>query len=354
MIADPVGLTRRQHLELDHAGVEVVQALLRHQPQRAPPPGGLVGLHDVPAGEVRAADVQHLALRDQQVHRLPDLVPRRVAVDVVHLVEVDVVGLQAPQAVVARLTDVQRRQLRRVRPLAATAVDLRREHGLLPPATALREPPADDLLGLGAAVDVGGVEEVDARLERRVHELVARRLVGLGAEVHRAQAQRADAEAGAAEEAVIHAGNLPRPGTTATPGRVARPSSQVILLALSHQWCRVKSNCCICVDRDRAPDVGAAGRSVRIRARPAADLGWAACPTNWRSRPVAPSSSACASSASTSCSSTPAPTSHRSSKGSPKPRRTASTSRARSSCRTSTSRWASPTATSSRPAGRRR
>ena len=209
--ADPVRLTRRQHLELDHAGVEVVEALLRHQPQRAPPPGGLVGLHHVPAGEVRAADVQHLALGDQQVHRLPDLVPRGVTVDVVHLVEVDVVGLQAPQAVVARLTDVQRRQLRRVRPLVATAVDLGREHGLLPPATALREPPADDLLGLGAAVDVGGVEEVHARLERRVHQLVARRLVGVGAEVHRAEAQGADAEAGAAEEAVIHAGNLPRP-----------------------------------------------------------------------------------------------------------------------------------------------
>ena len=57
------------------------------------------------------------------------------------------------------------------------------------------------------------------------------------------------------------------------------------------------------------------GRSVRIRARPAADLGWAACPTSWRSRQAARSSGACASSASTSCSSTRAPTSRRSSKG---------------------------------------
>ncbi len=252
------------------------------------------------------------------------------------------VGLQAPQAVVARLADVQRRQLRRVRPLVATAVDLGRQHGLLAPAAALREPPADDLLGLGAAVDVGGVEEVHARLQRRVHQLVARRLVGVRAEVHGAEAQRADAEAGAAEEAVVHAGNLPRrrPHQIAGGRRVERPAGPLI---------RVRS---------RTNTLGHGRRRgwafCTDSCTPGADLGWAACPTNWRSRPVARSSSACASSASTSCSSTRAPTSRRSSKGWPKPRRTASTCRARSSCRTSTSRWASPTATTSRPAGPRR
>jgi len=30
---------------------------------------------------------------------------------------------------------------------------------------------ADDLLGLACAIDVGGVEEVDARIERRVGEV---------------------------------------------------------------------------------------------------------------------------------------------------------------------------------------
>ena len=41
-----------------------------------------------------------------------------------------------------------------------------------------------------AAVDVRGVEEVDAELERPVHDRVAVALVGLRAEVHRPEAQR--------------------------------------------------------------------------------------------------------------------------------------------------------------------
>ena len=99
-----------EHLELDRAGPQVVQALLRHEPERAAPAGGLAGLREVPAGEVRAADVDHLPLRDEEVHGLPDLVPRCVPIDVVHLVEVDVVGLQPAQAVLAGLAEVQRRQ----------------------------------------------------------------------------------------------------------------------------------------------------------------------------------------------------------------------------------------------------
>ena len=40
----------------------------------------------------------------------------------------------------------ERRQPALVRPLAHLAVDFGGEHDLLPPAAALREPPADDLL----------------------------------------------------------------------------------------------------------------------------------------------------------------------------------------------------------------
>ena len=58
-----------------------------------------------------------------------------------------------------------------VGPVAHVAVDLGRQHDLLAPPAALREPAADDLLGdafaLLPAVDVGGVEEVDARAPGR-------------------------------------------------------------------------------------------------------------------------------------------------------------------------------------------
>ena len=70
--------------------------------------GGLLRLRDVPAGEVAAARVEDLSLLDRDVDRLPDLVPRRVPVDVVELVEVDVVRLQPLQARVEGAADVQR------------------------------------------------------------------------------------------------------------------------------------------------------------------------------------------------------------------------------------------------------
>ncbi len=125
-----------------------------------------------------------------------------------HLVEVDVIGLQTPQARVARGADVARREPAVVRPVGHRAEHLRGEHDLLAPLATLREPRADDLLGaaraLRSAVAVRGVEEVDAELERAIHDRVR---VGLGRqrpEVHRAEADRADTECGAAETSVFH------------------------------------------------------------------------------------------------------------------------------------------------------
>ena len=166
-----------QHLELDGAVDQVVDRLLADQAEEVAPRCGLLGLGDVPAGEVRRADVEDLALLAQDLHRLPDLVPRRGPVDVVHLVEVDVVGLQPPQRRVAGPADVQRGELRVVGPVAHVAVELGREDRTLAPSAALGEPAPDDLLGdalaLLPAVDVRGVEEVDAVLVRAVHDRVA-------------------------------------------------------------------------------------------------------------------------------------------------------------------------------------
>jgi hypothetical protein len=57
---------------------------------------------------------------------------------------------------------------------------------------------ADDLLGLAARVDVGGVDEVDAGVERAVDDLDRPIVVGLapGAEHHRAEAEGADLHPG--------------------------------------------------------------------------------------------------------------------------------------------------------------
>ena len=134
----------------------------------------LLRLGDVPAGKVGRADVEHLALLDEHFHRLPDLLPGCQAVDVVHLVQVNVVGLQALERPFAGLADVQRRKFAMVRPVAHAPVDLGGDDDLLAPPAALGEPAPDDLLGDTLAglpaVDIGGVEEVDAQFEGLVHD----------------------------------------------------------------------------------------------------------------------------------------------------------------------------------------
>ena len=130
-----------------------------------------------------------------------------------HLIEVDVIGLHPPQAVFARLADVERGKLAVVRRRAARVVDLRRDHDALTPPITLREPTAHDGLGQFAAVavDVGGVEEVQPELETAIDDAERLVLVGLHAtplgphaEVHGAETQWAHAESGTSKKSIVH------------------------------------------------------------------------------------------------------------------------------------------------------
>ena len=104
-------------------------------------------LHQVPAGEVRAADVADLAGAHQVVQRAEHFLDRRRRVEGVQLIEVDVVGAQPPQApldgadqVVARGADV-------VRPGADAEGRLGGDDDLVAPAL---DRLAQDLLGHAA------------------------------------------------------------------------------------------------------------------------------------------------------------------------------------------------------------
>src|SRR5208283_5634348 len=129
----------------------------------------------------------------------PDLIPRAVMVNVVHLVEVDEVGLQSLQASFAVPMYFYRGQVAAVpvrlrgRPRIVDWIeDLGGKHDALPPRASLRQPPADNILGMspahGPPVCVRGVEEVDAKLQRPVHDREAVLLTRVPAEIHRPQA----------------------------------------------------------------------------------------------------------------------------------------------------------------------
>ena len=124
-------------LQLHGSHGEVVQALLGGQAHEVPCRGGALGEGHIPAGEVAAADVADLALADQLLHRLPDLLPRRGAVDVVHLVQVDVIGLQPPQARLAGASDVVGGQPAVVRAESHRLVHLRRQDDVVAVSAAL-------------------------------------------------------------------------------------------------------------------------------------------------------------------------------------------------------------------------
>ncbi len=137
----------------------------------------------------------------QHFHGLPDLFPGGETVDVVHLVQVDVVGLQAFERTFHGLADVQGGEAVVIGPVAHAAVDLGGQDDLLAASAALGEPAPDDLFGDAfadlPAVDVGGVEEVDAEFEGLVHDGEGLFFGGLRAEVHGAEAEAGDLAAGA-------------------------------------------------------------------------------------------------------------------------------------------------------------
>jgi hypothetical protein len=138
-------------------------------------------------------------------------------VPAVDLVEVDVVDVEATQAVLEGRDQPAAGAATGVAVLAHRQAGLGGEHDVVPPPG---EGLAEHLLGLAGAVDVGGVDQVDAGVEGRADEGVG---VGLGgaadlAEVHGAESERTDVDAGAAERAVLH-GNSSRGRRRAAPCR---------------------------------------------------------------------------------------------------------------------------------------
>ena len=129
------------------------------------------GVGQLPAGEVRVADVPDLALGDQLVQRGDGLLDRGHRVRDVLLVQVDVVGAQPAQRLGDRTPDVGAAALgagrRPVPHVHALATELRGQHDLV---TARAEDLAQGALGSSApAICVRGVEQGDPGVDGRVH-----------------------------------------------------------------------------------------------------------------------------------------------------------------------------------------
>jgi hypothetical protein len=148
----------------------------------------------------------------QRPDRLRDV---GLGIGAVHLVEVDPVRPEPTQAVLDGEHDPAARAAAAVRVGAHRRGELRREHDAV---AAAGDCLADDLLGLAGGVHIRRLDEVDAGVERRMDDprAVGGVAVRPGAEVHAAEAERADADARASEVAHGRARASGR-GVTGTP-----------------------------------------------------------------------------------------------------------------------------------------
>jgi hypothetical protein len=161
----------------------------------------------------RRADIAGLAgLNDIDiVERFERLLDRRVIVPSMDLVEVDVIGAEAPQARVDLGHDPLARQAGAIGSRPHPAIDLGSDDDLVSSVEILDRTP-ENLLAAAERIAVRRVEEIDAGFERTLDERAALLLAeapGMIAAVaaavaHAAQANPRHVEAGAAELGVFH------------------------------------------------------------------------------------------------------------------------------------------------------
>ena len=145
----------------------------------------------------RRADGADLALSHKVAHGVHELGHVDVRVGSVHLVQVDPIGAESPEAALDGLHDPPPRRAPLVDAGAHRIPELRRQHDVV---ASPRKCPAGDLFGLTVGIHVGRVDEVDAGVQRLMDRALALGMVGVAprAEHHGAEREAADLQAGVA------------------------------------------------------------------------------------------------------------------------------------------------------------
>jgi len=178
-------------------------------------------LHQLPSEEIRTAEIAHLALMHEIVERGERLFERREEIEAMDDIEVDPVGTEPTQAVLAALDDVSAAQAHVVDLGAHASPHFGGKHHLV--SFALERFP-QDLLRLAIGIDVGGIEEIDPGIEGHVDQTLRSRLIEaadlfpipLSAKAHRPQAQFRDEQTGFTQLTVFHCHD-PSPVVRHTP-----------------------------------------------------------------------------------------------------------------------------------------
>src|SRR4029453_17225178 len=199
----PVALANWKYRRLDPASKDRVRRLLRPKAPEGSALGNVLRLDDVLRRKGRAAERSDLPLMHEVAQYRERLLDVGGVVSAVDLVEVDPVGIEAPQALLDFFEDPAPRVATAVAALAHLEVHLRGEYDVVPVATKCL---TDDLFGLTLGVHVGGVDEVDALVKGGVDDTGTVVMVGVTdrAEHHGAEAMDAHPNTGAAKNAITH------------------------------------------------------------------------------------------------------------------------------------------------------
>ena len=241
--AESIRLARRNDFQLNGPVDEIVQALLAHEAHEVPRLGNFIRLRNMKTSEVGRTHVGDFPLGYERFHSLPHFLPWGVSVDVVHLVQLDMVGLHAFERRFTRAPNVHSRKASFIGPITHGSVDFRRNDCFFAtPATLGKPSPNDvfrDALALFPAIDVGRVEEVDSEFECPIHD-TKRILFGrMRTKVHGSEAQTTDFEGGAAETSVLHGAARYTTdytvSTTSKEGKLLGGADDVVKIAIAHQ-----------------------------------------------------------------------------------------------------------------------
>ena len=168
--------TQRNHFALFLAIDEVVMVLHRHESRPATRLCDVQHLRKLPAVHARGADVERLAGLHDVVQRFERLLDRRLRVEAMDLVEVDIVGREAAKRGLDRQHDVLAREAAIVRPGTHRKKDLRGDHDVVA-AAEFAQGTSDDRFRHTDGIHVGGIEEIDAHFDRALEERTGRFLV---------------------------------------------------------------------------------------------------------------------------------------------------------------------------------
>src|SRR6516162_5183400 len=156
--------------------------------------------------QVRAAEEAHLSLPHQLVERAQGFLDRSLRVRAMQLVKIDPIGTQPLQARLDRLHDIAPRRPLELAGVIHRQAELARQHDRF---ALLAENSSEPLLRAAfVAVAVGGVDQVDAELDRPAYDAARRRKIDAAAKIVAAEADDGHLERGAAKPPLVHPDRL--------------------------------------------------------------------------------------------------------------------------------------------------